>query len=136
MVNTRQSTLEFSGPAFDEAVQRAVNAFLPGLTAQITNELRQNGAGINGDQPPTVHTWSKQQKYEREYHTFRQKDGELTSEFIKRFLRLAGFVGKKAGPPEEQAKNFKWALSDWILDGIVNTEFYRCGSSSECWEKH
>nr|GEZ40566.1 putative reverse transcriptase domain-containing protein [Tanacetum cinerariifolium] len=43
MVNTRQSTLEFSGPAFDEAVQRAINALLPGLTAQITNELRQNG---------------------------------------------------------------------------------------------
>nr|GFB31272.1 hypothetical protein [Tanacetum cinerariifolium] len=30
---------------------------------------------------------------------------------------------KKAGPPEEQAKHFKWALIDWILDGIVNTEF-------------
>nr|GEX24447.1 putative nucleotidyltransferase, ribonuclease H [Tanacetum cinerariifolium] len=49
MVNTRHSTLEFSGPAFDEAVQRAVNALLPGLTAQITNELRQNGAGSNVD---------------------------------------------------------------------------------------
>nr|GFB70185.1 zinc finger, CCHC-type, retrotransposon Gag domain protein [Tanacetum cinerariifolium]GFB70266.1 zinc finger, CCHC-type, retrotransposon Gag domain protein [Tanacetum cinerariifolium] len=36
---------------------------------------------------------------------------------------LAGFVGKKAGPPEEQAKHFKWALCDWILDGILNTEF-------------
>nr|GEX38338.1 hypothetical protein [Tanacetum cinerariifolium] len=39
MVNTRQSTPEFSGLAFDEAVQRAVNALLPGLTAQITNEI-------------------------------------------------------------------------------------------------
>nr|GEX27924.1 hypothetical protein VITISV_025813 [Tanacetum cinerariifolium] len=55
MVNTRQSTVEFLGPAFD--VQRAVNALLPGLIAQITNELRQNGAGGNGDQPPTIHTW-------------------------------------------------------------------------------
>nr|GFA97854.1 hypothetical protein [Tanacetum cinerariifolium] len=125
MVNTRQSTLEFSCPAFDEAVQRAVNALLPGLTAQITNELSQNCAGSNGDQPSTIHTWlasykfeggalnwwkafkqakggeanvatlswkdfreafflqyfprSEQQKYEREYHTIRQKDGELTS---------------------------------------------------------
>nr|GEZ43406.1 chromatin remodeling protein EBS-like [Tanacetum cinerariifolium] len=43
MVNTRQSTLEFSSPAFDEVVQRAVIALLPGLTAQITNEFRQNG---------------------------------------------------------------------------------------------
>nr|GEX10338.1 zinc finger, CCHC-type, retrotransposon Gag domain protein [Tanacetum cinerariifolium] len=31
MVNTRQSTPEFLGPAFDEVVQRAVNALLPGL---------------------------------------------------------------------------------------------------------
>ncbi|GKB18144.1 hypothetical protein Tco_0852067 [Tanacetum coccineum] len=45
MVNTCQSTLEFSGPVFDEAVQRAVNALLPGLTTQLTNELRQSGIG-------------------------------------------------------------------------------------------
>nr|GEZ69065.1 retrotransposon protein, putative, Ty3-gypsy subclass [Tanacetum cinerariifolium] len=57
MVNTHQSTPEFSGPAFDEAVQRSVNALLPGLTVQIFNELRQNGVGGNGDQPPTIHTW-------------------------------------------------------------------------------
>ncbi|GKC83253.1 putative reverse transcriptase domain-containing protein [Tanacetum coccineum] len=53
----------------------------------------------------------------------RQTDGEISGEFMKRFLRLAGFVGKKVGPPEEHAKHFKWALCDWILDGIVNTEF-------------
>nr|GEV52283.1 putative reverse transcriptase domain-containing protein [Tanacetum cinerariifolium] len=170
MVNTRQSTPEFFGPAFDEAVQRVVNALLPGLTAQITNELRQNGAGSNvlgcadefkaklashkfegdalnwwkafkqakgGEAYVVTLSWkdfrkafflqyflrSEQQKYEREYHTIRQKDGEFTGEFMKQFLRLASLVGKKAGPPEEQAKHFKWALSDWILDGIVNTEF-------------
>ncbi|GJS36377.1 zinc finger, CCHC-type, retrotransposon gag domain protein [Tanacetum coccineum] len=66
---------------------------------------------------------SEQQKYEREYHTILQRDGEPSGEFMKRFLRLAGFLGKKAGTQEEQAKNFKWALCDWILDGIVNTEF-------------
>ncbi|GJV51424.1 zinc finger, CCHC-type containing protein [Tanacetum coccineum] len=66
---------------------------------------------------------SEQQKYEREYHTIRQRDGETNGELMKRFLRLASFVGKKAGPPEERAKHFKWALYDWILDGIVNTEF-------------
>ncbi|GJY39935.1 ribonuclease H-like domain-containing protein [Tanacetum coccineum] len=48
MVNTRQSTSEFLGPAFDKAVQRAVNALLPDLTAHIANELRQNGAGSSG----------------------------------------------------------------------------------------
>ncbi|GJZ90042.1 zinc finger, CCHC-type, retrotransposon gag domain protein, partial [Tanacetum coccineum] len=66
---------------------------------------------------------SEQQKYEREYHMIRQRDGEPSGEFMKRFLRLAGFFGKKAGTQEEQAKNFKWALYYWIMDGIVNTEF-------------
>nr|GEU41945.1 putative reverse transcriptase domain-containing protein [Tanacetum cinerariifolium] len=170
MVNTRQSTPEFSGPAFDEAVQRVVNVLLHDLTTQITNELRQNGVGSNvlgcadefkarlasykfegdalnwwkafkqakgGEAYVATLSWkefrevfflqyfprSEQQKYERDYHTIRQKDGKLTGEFMKRFLRLSGFFRKKAGPPEEQAKHFKWALSDWILDGIVNTEF-------------
>ncbi|GJX74275.1 putative reverse transcriptase domain-containing protein [Tanacetum coccineum] len=35
---------------------------------------------------------SKQQKYKREYNMIRQRDGETSGEFIKRFLRLAGFV--------------------------------------------
>ncbi|GKA15926.1 putative reverse transcriptase domain-containing protein [Tanacetum coccineum] len=163
MLNTRQSTPEFLGPAFDEAVQRAVNALLPGLTAQITNELRQNGAGSSGDQPlPSTIGWkglgnrspyllapqplqlmlktrlltlrscsswwkadkqakggetyvatlpwkdfrelfflqyfprSEQQKYEREYHTIRQRDGEPSGEFMKRFLRLAAQVADAA----------------------------------------
>nr|GFC55979.1 zinc finger, CCHC-type, retrotransposon Gag domain protein [Tanacetum cinerariifolium] len=179
MVNTRQSTPEFSSSTFDKAVQRAVNALLPGLTAQITNELRHNGAGGNSDQPPKLFealgcadefkarlasykfegdaltcwkdfkqakggeayvatlSWkdfqeifflqyfpmSEQQKYERDYLTICQREDELTGEFMKRFLKLAGFVRNKAGPLEEQAKHFKWALYDWILDGIVNTEF-------------
>nr|GFA47541.1 putative reverse transcriptase domain-containing protein [Tanacetum cinerariifolium] len=50
---------------------------------------------------------SEKQKYLREYHTIRQREDELIGEFMKRFLRLAGFVGKKVGPPEEQAKHFK-----------------------------
>nr|GEX06626.1 retrotransposon protein [Tanacetum cinerariifolium] len=161
-MNTRQSTLEFFGPAFDEAVQRAVNALLPGLTAQITNELYQNGAGSNSDQPPTIHTWlerfrkqkprslslatspvdaenwiahieklfekafkkakggkayvatlswkdfrkvfflqyfrrCEQQKYEREYHTICQKDGELTANAGRNIelLREQGGVNNK-----------------------------------------
>ncbi|GJU63862.1 putative reverse transcriptase domain-containing protein [Tanacetum coccineum] len=182
MVNTRQSTHEFSGPAFDEAVQRAVNALLPGLTTQITNELRQSGVGGNGEQPPTIHTWLerfgkqkprsfssattpvdaenwiahieklfkvlgcadkfkarlacyklegdalswwkavKQAKGGETYvATLQWKDfRELF--FLQYFPRLAGFMGKKAGPPEEQAKNFKWALCDWILDGIGSSQ--------------
>nr|GEY03623.1 hypothetical protein [Tanacetum cinerariifolium]GEY81461.1 hypothetical protein [Tanacetum cinerariifolium] len=180
MVNTRQSTPEFSGPAFDEAVQRAVNALLPGLIAQIINELHQNGTRSNGDQPPTIHTWlerfEKQKprsfssatflvdaenwiahikklfevlgcadefmarlaiyKFEGDalnwWEAFKQaKGGEAYvatlswKDFREAFFcnTSRGFVGKKAGPPEDQAKHFKWALSDWIFDGIVNTEF-------------
>ncbi|PWA39973.1 zinc finger, CCHC-type, Retrotransposon gag domain protein [Artemisia annua] len=66
---------------------------------------------------------AEQQKFEREYHTIRQEDKETTNEFMKRFLRLAGFLGAKAGTQEEQALHFKWGLKEWILDGIVNTEF-------------
>ncbi|PWA36435.1 zinc finger, CCHC-type, Retrotransposon gag domain protein [Artemisia annua] len=39
---------------------------------------------------------SEQQKYEREYHTIRQVEGKTSAEFMKRFLRLAGFLGAKA----------------------------------------
>ncbi|GKA75367.1 hypothetical protein Tco_0781745 [Tanacetum coccineum] len=41
----------------------------------------------------------------------------------KEVLINKSFMGKKAGPSEEQAKHFKWALCDWILDGIVNMRF-------------
>nr|GEU98249.1 hypothetical protein [Tanacetum cinerariifolium] len=163
----------------------------------ITNELRQNGAGRNSDQPPTIHTWlerfgkqkprsfssstipvdaenwiahieklfevlgcanefkarlasykfegdalswwkafkqakggeayvetlswkdfreifflqyfpmSEQQKYEKEYHTIRQREDELTGEFMKRFLRLAGFIGKKEAQEANDERNIE-----------------------------
>ncbi|PWA49938.1 zinc finger, CCHC-type, Retrotransposon gag domain protein [Artemisia annua] len=66
---------------------------------------------------------AEQQKFEWEYHNIGQEDRETTNEFMKRFLRLAGFLGAKAGTQEEQASHFKWGLKEWILDGIVNTEF-------------
>ncbi|GKA08069.1 putative reverse transcriptase domain-containing protein [Tanacetum coccineum] len=165
MVGTRRSTLEFSGHAFEVAVQRAVDALLPGLTTRLNNEIldvenwiahiekifeilrcadefkarlasyKLEGDALNwwkdfkqakvGETYVTL-SWKDfhdifflqyfprfgQQKYKREYHTIRQRDGETSGEFMKRFLRLACFVGKKAGPPEEQAKHFKWALYD------------------------
>nr|GEY74446.1 reverse transcriptase domain-containing protein [Tanacetum cinerariifolium] len=155
MVNTRQSTPEFSGLTFDEAVQRAVNALLLSLTAQITNELRQNGVGSNSNQPPTIHTWLERFRKQKprsfssatspvdakKWIAHIEKLFEVlgcADEFKARLasykfkgdalnwwkdFQFAGFVGKKAGPPKEQAKHFKWALNDWILDRIVNTEF-------------
>nr|GEZ23744.1 putative polyprotein [Tanacetum cinerariifolium] len=132
MLISRQSIPEFSGPAFDEAVQWAVDALLPDLTAQITNELllgcadefkaRLASYKFKGG---ALNWWKafKQAKGGKEYvATLSWKDFREAF-FLQYFLRLAGFVGKKAGPPEEQAKHFKWALSDWILDEIVNMEF-------------
>ncbi|GJW76900.1 putative reverse transcriptase domain-containing protein [Tanacetum coccineum] len=137
------------GPAFDEAVQQAVNASLPGLTAQITNELRQNVDAKNwiahieklfevlgcadefkarlsnykleGD---ALSWWKafKQAKGGEEYVATLSWKDFYDIFFLQYFPRLAGFLGKKAGTQEEQAKNFKWALYDWILDGIVNTK--------------
>nr|GEY00187.1 hypothetical protein [Tanacetum cinerariifolium] len=96
----------------------------PGLTLvvlreMVTNLLPSTPSWIEGFETSQER---RSQKYEREYHTIRQREDELTGEFMKRFLRLEGFVRKKAGPPEEQAKHFKLALCDWILDGIVNTK--------------
>ncbi|GJU13612.1 retrotransposon protein, putative, ty3-gypsy subclass [Tanacetum coccineum] len=162
MVGTHGSTPEFLGPAFDAAVQRAVDALLPGLTTRLTNEIRYNSAGGSGDQPPTIYTWLERfgKQKPRSFSTVTtpvdaknwiahiEKIFEVlgyADEFKARLASyklegdalnwwkafkqakggetLTGFVGKKAAPPEEQAKHFKWALYDWILDGIVNTGF-------------
>nr|GEY37591.1 hypothetical protein [Tanacetum cinerariifolium] len=60
---------------------------------------------------------------EREYKSIRQLPEETSTDFMKRFLRLAGFLGTKAGTQEEQAKHFKWGLNDFVLDRILNIEF-------------
>nr|GEU81284.1 hypothetical protein [Tanacetum cinerariifolium] len=48
----------------------------------------------------------KQERLKREYHSIRQTSTETSTEFMQRFLRLAGFLGAAAGTEEEQAKNF------------------------------
>ncbi|GJY79926.1 hypothetical protein Tco_0492677, partial [Tanacetum coccineum] len=47
-------------------------------------------------------------KCKREYKSIHQLNGETSTEFMNRFLRLAGFLGAKAGTYEYQAKNIKW----------------------------
>nr|GFC73720.1 zinc finger, CCHC-type, retrotransposon Gag domain protein [Tanacetum cinerariifolium] len=42
--------------------------------------------------------------------SIRQTSTETSTEFMQRFLRLAGFLGASAGTEEEQAKNFQWGL--------------------------
>ncbi|PWA51343.1 zinc finger, CCHC-type, Retrotransposon gag domain protein [Artemisia annua] len=66
---------------------------------------------------------SEQEKFEREYHNIYQYEKETSTEFMKRFLRLAGFMGARAGTQAEQAKKFKWALRNEVLEGILNTHF-------------
>nr|GFC08126.1 zinc finger, CCHC-type, retrotransposon Gag domain protein [Tanacetum cinerariifolium] len=36
---------------------------------------------------------------------------ETSTEFMQRFLRLAGFLGAAVGTEEEQAKNFQWVFT-------------------------
>ncbi|GJW47652.1 zinc finger, CCHC-type, retrotransposon gag domain protein [Tanacetum coccineum] len=67
--------------------------------------------------------YSEKEKCEREYKSIRQLAGETSTDFMKRFIRLAGFLGAKAGTQEEHAKHFKWGLNDFVLDRILNTEF-------------
>ncbi|GJU18395.1 putative reverse transcriptase domain-containing protein [Tanacetum coccineum] len=59
----------------------------------------------------------------REYHSIRQRASENSTEYMQRFLRLAGFLGQAAGTVEEQAKNFRWGLHKLILDHVMCIQF-------------
>nr|GEZ37444.1 hypothetical protein [Tanacetum cinerariifolium] len=107
----------------DLASNSSVNALLPGLTAQITNELCQNSAGEMVTNLLSSTPVGKK-LFEVLGCAYEFKPRLASYKFEGDALSwLAGFIGKKAGPPEEQAKHFKWVLCDWILDGIVNTKF-------------
>nr|GFB54601.1 hypothetical protein [Tanacetum cinerariifolium] len=54
-----------------------------------------------------------------EYHSIRQTSSETSTEFMQRFLRLAGFLGAAAGTEEEQAKNFQWGLRRSTLNHLM-----------------
>nr|GFD44633.1 hypothetical protein [Tanacetum cinerariifolium] len=41
------------------------------------------------------------ERLKREYHSIRQTSNETSTEFMQRFLRLAGFLGAAAGTEEE-----------------------------------
>ncbi|GKF17300.1 zinc finger, CCHC-type, retrotransposon gag domain protein, partial [Tanacetum coccineum] len=65
----------------------------------------------------------EKERCEREYKSIRQLPDETSTDFMKRFLRLAGFLGAKAGTQEVHAKHFKWGLNDFVLHKILNTDF-------------
>nr|GFD18853.1 zinc finger, CCHC-type, retrotransposon Gag domain protein [Tanacetum cinerariifolium] len=69
-----------------------------------------SGPSDSGGNPPPFFPRVEQERLKREYHSIRQTDTETSTEFMKRFLRLAGFIGAAAGTEEEQAKNFQWGL--------------------------
>nr|GFC58042.1 zinc finger, CCHC-type, retrotransposon Gag domain protein [Tanacetum cinerariifolium] len=55
----------------------------------------------------------------REYHSIRQTNTETSTEFMKGFLRLAGFLRAADGTEEEQAKNFQWGLRRSTLNHLM-----------------
>nr|GFC01278.1 zinc finger, CCHC-type, retrotransposon Gag domain protein [Tanacetum cinerariifolium] len=62
---------------------------------------------------------AEQERLKREYHSIRQTSTETSTEFMRRFLRLAGFLGAAAGTEEEQAKNFQWGLRRSTLNHLM-----------------
>nr|GFD35589.1 zinc finger, CCHC-type, retrotransposon Gag domain protein [Tanacetum cinerariifolium] len=72
------------------------------IRAEIREEFStSSGPSDAGGNPPP-------ERLKREYHSIRQKSTETNTEFMQRFLRLAGFLRAAAGTEEEQAKNFQW----------------------------
>ncbi|PWA76223.1 hypothetical protein CTI12_AA086060 [Artemisia annua] len=66
---------------------------------------------------------AEQERFEREYNNIYQFDHENSGEYMRRFVRLASFVGPVAGDARRQAKHFKWGLKKWVLYRLLNTEF-------------
>nr|GFB16563.1 hypothetical protein [Tanacetum cinerariifolium] len=62
---------------------------------------------------------AEQERLKREYHFIRQTNTETSTEFMQRFLRVAGFLRAAAGTEEEQAKNFQWGLRRSTLNHLM-----------------
>nr|GFC91385.1 zinc finger, CCHC-type, retrotransposon Gag domain protein [Tanacetum cinerariifolium] len=62
---------------------------------------------------------AEQEHLKREYHSIRQTDTKTSTEFMQRFLRLAGFLGAAVGTAEEQAMNFQWGLRKSTLNHLM-----------------
>nr|GFC65866.1 zinc finger, CCHC-type, retrotransposon Gag domain protein [Tanacetum cinerariifolium] len=62
---------------------------------------------------------AEQERLKREYHSIRQMNTDTSTEFMQRFLRIAGFIGAAASTEEEQAKNFQWGLRRSTLNHLI-----------------
>nr|GEY53672.1 hypothetical protein [Tanacetum cinerariifolium] len=99
MVNTRTDA------DLSAAVQNALQTLLPQIRAEIREEFRTSSRpSDSGGNPPLT-------------------DTETSTEFMQRFLRLAGFLGASAGTEEEQAKNFQWGLCRSTLNHLMCMSF-------------
>nr|GFB70042.1 hypothetical protein [Tanacetum cinerariifolium] len=147
MVNTR-TDVELSA-----AVQNALQTFLPQIRAEIRKEFRTAAPvdaenwishmekifDVMGCEDAfktrlvvykfegNALAWWKAYKEakggDREYHSIRQTDTEISTKFMQRFLRLARFLGAAAGTAEEQAKNFQWGLRRSTFNHLMCISF-------------
>nr|GFC11421.1 hypothetical protein [Tanacetum cinerariifolium] len=107
MVNTRTDA------DLSAVVQNALQTLLPQIRTEIREEFRtSSGPSDAGGNPPP-------ERLKREYHSIRQTNTETSTEFMQRFLRLAGFLGAATGTEEEQAKNFQWGLRRSTLNHLM-----------------
>nr|GFD32027.1 zinc finger, CCHC-type, retrotransposon Gag domain protein [Tanacetum cinerariifolium] len=92
MVNTRTDA------DLSAAVQKALQTLLPQIRAEIREEFRtSSGPSDAGRNPPYFFPRAEQEHLKREYHSIRKTSTETSTEFMQRFLRLAGFLGAAAG---------------------------------------
>nr|GFB89506.1 zinc finger, CCHC-type, retrotransposon Gag domain protein [Tanacetum cinerariifolium] len=102
MVNTRTDA------DLSAAVQNALQTLLRQIHAEIREEFRiSSGPSDSGGNPPSAEfkklfflqyfPRAEQELLKREYHSIRQTNTETSTEFMQRFLRLAGFLGAAAG---------------------------------------
>nr|GFD31316.1 zinc finger, CCHC-type, retrotransposon Gag domain protein [Tanacetum cinerariifolium] len=93
-----------------------LQTLLPQIRKEIREEFRTGSGSSNAGGNPllvTIHIWlerfNKQKPHSFEKETV-PTSTETSTEFMQRFLRLAGFLGAAVGTEEEQAKNFQWGL--------------------------
>nr|GEV73373.1 hypothetical protein [Tanacetum cinerariifolium] len=144
-VNHRNETPALD-PALVATVQQAIRALLPELTTKIAASMNNvnnanNPNNVNrrnerSGAPTPVEAENRITHIEKIFEVLGcddqfkawlamyNLDGDAHSWWrAYKFVRLAGFLGSKAGTPEEQARNFKWALNETAHDKLVNMKF-------------
>ncbi|XP_074337001.1 uncharacterized protein LOC141674179 [Apium graveolens] len=61
--------------------------------------------------------------YLREFHSIMQHQDESITDYMARFIRLAGFAGRVAGTAAQQADKFKWRLKSHLRGSIISFKF-------------